>query len=108
MKLNSKGFKLIELLVGVSIIGFLSVIVIPQALRARDRAIRQACLANIRQIQGALEIARSIDKVDIENLSETEIAALAAPDYLRSMPDCRHGDYSTDDDGTVHCSEHAP
>jgi prepilin-type N-terminal cleavage/methylation domain-containing protein len=55
MKLISRkaGFTLVEIMIVVAIIGLLAAIAIPNFVRARNTAQTNACINNLRQIDGA-------------------------------------------------------
>lgn len=56
MKINNKGFTLIEMLVVVAIVGLLSAVVVVGLTGAREQARDSRRVADIRQIQNDLEI----------------------------------------------------
>ena len=56
MKINSNkkaGFTLVEIMIVVAIIGLLAAIAIPNFVRARTTSQKNACINNLRQIDGA-------------------------------------------------------
>jgi prepilin-type N-terminal cleavage/methylation domain-containing protein len=56
IKTNRKsGFTLVEIMIVVAIIGLLAAIAIPNFVKARGTAQKNACINNLRQIDGAKE-----------------------------------------------------
>ena len=78
-KLDTKGFTLVEIMIVVAIIGLLAAIAIPNFVTARATAASNACLANLREIDSAIQMFQ------IDNAAWP--AALGDLDpYLRNVP----------------------
>jgi prepilin-type N-terminal cleavage/methylation domain-containing protein len=90
MKINTSrkaGFTLVEIMIVVAIIGLLAAIAIPNFVRARTTAQTNACVNNLRQIDGAK------DQAALENGLTTggNVSSLVA-DYIKNgLPECPVG-----------------
>jgi prepilin-type N-terminal cleavage/methylation domain-containing protein len=54
-KSNTSGFTLVEIMIVVAIIGLLAAIAIPNFIRARSNSQMNACINNMRQLDGAAQ-----------------------------------------------------
>lgn len=85
---RKKGFTLVEIMIVVAIIGLLAAIAIPNFVRARERAVINSCVANLRQIDGAKQIwAIDLNKDDTAEPGWSDLVS----DYIRATPSCKGG-----------------
>src|SRR5688572_29379652 len=81
---RKSAFTLVEIMIVVAIIGLLAAIAIPNFVKARTTAQQNACINNLRQIDGAKQ----------QWALETKQAPDASPDendvkpYVKTLPKC--------------------
>ncbi len=84
-RLGKGGFTLVEIMIVVAIIGLLAAIAIPNFVKARTTAQANACVANLKQIDGA----KTLYALD-SNLATGGAVAMTdlVTDYIQSTPTC--------------------
>jgi prepilin-type N-terminal cleavage/methylation domain-containing protein len=84
------AFTLVELMVTVAIIGLVLGIAIPNFLKSRIQARKQACIENLNQIESAKQIW-SVQNGKKEGDLVTQADIIGPSSYIRVMPLCPGG-----------------
>ena len=91
--LGKTGFTLVEIMIVVAIIGLLAAVAIPNFMRARETAQKNACIANLKQIDGAKTLW-SLDTGGTGTPGWSDIVTA----YIKKIPSCPTGaSYSIND-----------
>src|SRR5690242_16671740 len=98
MKTSRKaGFTLVEIMIVVAIIGLLAAIAIPNFVRARTTSQQNACINNLRQIDGAIQQWALEQKKD----PSAAVTYANISDFLKNSVVCPSGGTSFGDSYTI-------
>jgi prepilin-type N-terminal cleavage/methylation domain-containing protein len=107
MRINNRksGFTLVEIMIVVAIIGLLAAIAIPNFVKARTTAQKNACINNLRQIDGAKEqwaLENKKTQTDTPTMdSNTDTGLIGTDKYIKVTPMCpANGTYTVGDMAT--------
>jgi prepilin-type N-terminal cleavage/methylation domain-containing protein len=94
---HKAGFTLVEIMIVVAIIGLLAAIAVPNFVKARTTAQMNACINNLRQIDGAIQQWALEQKKD----TTATVTYADISDYLKNAVTCPSGGTTFDDSYTI-------
>src|SRR3954452_25270682 len=96
-KSRKSGFTLVKIMIVVAIIGLLAAIAIPNFVKARTTSQQNACINNLRQVDGAIQQwALEFKKDPAANVVETDVTP-----YLKNSVICPSGGTAFSDSYTL-------
>jgi prepilin-type N-terminal cleavage/methylation domain-containing protein len=101
---QQRGFTLVEIMIVIAIIGMLASIAIPNYVRSRYAAHKAACLANLAQIEGAIQMWAT----ETRKGAATTVEFSDINDYLRRSVVCPAGGTTFADSYQLTTVEAAP
>ena len=98
--MKKSAFTLVEIMIVVAIIGLLAAIAIPSFINARNTSRKNACINNLRQIDGAKEQYALANNVDT-GATPLLASLVGSTAWIKATPQCKSGGtYSVNAIGT--------
>ena len=89
-RFHKSGFTLVEIMIVVAIIGLLAAVAIPNLVTARKKASKQACIMNLKSIDGAkANWALEMKKGDADVPNDSDL--FGQDKFIRDKPQCPAG-----------------